>query len=635
MPYSHKLAPPSFWRRLSVIPILLGLLFHWAIAAGELVLPDSVRHMPQAKQLNWLIFQGEHFENTDPIEAVGYYKLAEELASELEDNKLLLHSRSRLARLFAIEGFYAEALELCYSGKELARETKDTSLLINFMYWESGALNQMGEFDRSIEIAKQCIDLDPDSTELARGWALNALAEAYRYKGDYHEAEGLYLNAYAIFTAPGFEAPPQQMKPALVLANNLAHNYFGKGAADTAQSYLDILYADPIFTQRVDLNLEANLCQVRIWEQAGDFERANSLAHQMMDLARSQNYPSYELQFAEWLFESAEKRGDYQAALEHLQHQEHLKEAERKEKARIRMSLQESELENLNLRNRNELLEVQQENQRLLNFLLAGLLILGVVFFALQIRTNRKMRRINALLLDRNEELDEANREISGLIGVVAHDLKAPLNKSILLAEVMTDQTEVSDFQKDLLDKISRTCTDGGILIQDLLEISSLDSEKVELKILPTDLEQLVGNIVAGFQPEAQKKDIQLHFEKESLSGPVPTDPARLQRVLDNLISNAIKFTPRKGQVWVKLHQGKGEAGISIKDEGPGFSQADQKKMFGKFQRLSARPTGGESSNGLGLSIVKSLVDRLGIKLEFESSPGNGTEFRLWIPEQA
>lgn len=107
-----------------------------------------------------------------------------------------------------------------------------------------------------------------------------------------------------------------------------------------------------------------------------------------------------------------------------------------------------------------------------------------------------------------------------------------------------------------------------------------------------------------------------------------------MNRIIDNLVSNAIKFSPRNSQVSV-VGKKEGDAIIiSVKDNGPGFLESDRTFLFQKFKRLSAQPTGGESSNGLGLAIVKTLIDRLGGEIALSSEPGNGAEFIVRIPEK-
>jgi len=110
------------------------------------------------------------------------------------------------------------------------------------------------------------------------------------------------------------------------------------------------------------------------------------------------------------------------------------------------------------------------------------------------------------------------------------------------------------------------------------------------------------------------------------------SDEDYLRRVLENLLSNAVKFSPPGRRVWLKAEADAQRLVLRVKDEGPGFTPDDKRKIFGKFQRLSARPTGGEHSSGLGLSIVWALVQRLGGQIELESQVGQGSEFILRLP---
>ena len=112
----------------------------------------------------------------------------------------------------------------------------------------------------------------------------------------------------------------------------------------------------------------------------------------------------------------------------------------------------------------------------------------------------------------------------------------------------------------------------------------------------------------------------------------VNADRAGTMQVFDNLISNALKFSPPQTTVYVHTYPENGFVLVSVRDEGPGINAEDQKKMFGKFCRLTARPTGGESSNGLGLSIVKRLVDAMGGSIQCQSTPGMGTTFMVRLP---
>jgi signal transduction histidine kinase len=111
------------------------------------------------------------------------------------------------------------------------------------------------------------------------------------------------------------------------------------------------------------------------------------------------------------------------------------------------------------------------------------------------------------------------------------------------------------------------------------------------------------------------------------------TEPNQLRRVLENLLSNALKFSPSGKTVQISLTQSAGVHRIAIKDQGPGISPADQKNLYRKFHKLSARPTGGESSSGLGLAIVKTLVEQLGGEIALTSEVGVGSSFVVSFPK--
>ena len=115
-------------------------------------------------------------------------------------------------------------------------------------------------------------------------------------------------------------------------------------------------------------------------------------------------------------------------------------------------------------------------------------------------------------------------------------------------------------------------------------------------------------------------------------------DAAHLRSVLDNFVSNAIKFSrpgPPARRVWLRAKPADGELVLEIQDEGPGFSDADKAKAFQRFVRLSAQPTAGELSTGLGLSIAKKLTEAMGGRVELLSEPGQGALFRILLPQRA
>jgi signal transduction histidine kinase len=136
-----------------------------------------------------------------------------------------------------------------------------------------------------------------------------------------------------------------------------------------------------------------------------------------------------------------------------------------------------------------------------------------------------------------------------------------------------------------------------------------------------------VEAVVDQYRQPAEAKQITLHFSNEAPENVVSADEQALMQVLENLVSNAVKYSPHGKQAFVRILRNGDAVRIEIQDEGEGISEEDMKKLFGKFARLTARPTGGEHSTGLGLSIVKRMVEAMNGKVWCESELGKGSTF--------
>lgn len=231
-------------------------------------------------------------------------------------------------------------------------------------------------------------------------------------------------------------------------------------------------------------------------------------------------------------------------------------------------------------------------------------------------------------------KLSDLNREKDGIISIVAHDLRTPLNNIEGLIQLVSMDGNLNDDQKDYIDKIRSVVRHGNEMIRDLLDINQAKNQKPELKISTLQLGEFVNNWQANFEKSLSSKKQKLELAGDYQNLEVQTDQGLLSRIMDNLMSNAIKFSEKGTTIFIDINEEDEQLVIKITDEGPGISEQDQKKMFKPFTRLSATPTGGEPSNGLGLSIIKSLCQQLGGKIEVESEIGKGTTFIVSIPKQ-
>jgi signal transduction histidine kinase len=169
-------------------------------------------------------------------------------------------------------------------------------------------------------------------------------------------------------------------------------------------------------------------------------------------------------------------------------------------------------------------------------------------------------------------------------------------------------------------------------MVESLITDAMADALNITIRREPVDLAILVKDVAEANQPLAAKKQ-QLIQVSAPFGKPIACDGDRIREAIDNLLSNAIKYSPIGGRIELSLDLQAAGAHIRIKDEGPGMSAKDISRLYGRFQRLSAKPTGGESSIGLGLSIVKRIIDLHGGAIGAESAgPGLGTTFTLTLP---
>jgi len=240
-----------------------------------------------------------------------------------------------------------------------------------------------------------------------------------------------------------------------------------------------------------------------------------------------------------------------------------------------------------------------------------------------------EIHKQNVAFARQNQQLSELNIEKQQIIGVVSHDLKGPFNRIFALIQLMNMSNDnLTDDQKEYLGKIHQIAVDGLNMVRNLLDSKKLEDHQLEMTLDTLSLEPFLISFVKNYRTVAEKKRIEILLHCPSDVN-VYVDRLFLSRILDNLLSNAIKFSKPDKTVVVSVEDKKEEVLLHIKDEGPGISEEDQKKLYQKFQRLTARPTAGESSTGLGLSIVKTLVLKMGGNVYCDSVLDQGSTFTV------
>lgn len=276
--------------------------------------------------------------------------------------------------------------------------------------------------------------------------------------------------------------------------------------------------------------------------------------------------------------------------------------------------------------------ELELKNKNLFIILAIICIILILVALLAAFRTMRLKSESNKKLSDKNEhieaqyqELKILNKEKNELISIVAHDLKNPLTSAISVTDTFKDEEGVSESQKEYLYLISKCLNRMHILVEKILEIKMLESKELKLQISRTNLKSIVEQAIEELIVQSDKKHITISKDLRDTS--VEVDPNYTLQIIENLISNAIKFSHPGTNITVTISEQENHVEVKIIDEGPGLTHEDKEKLFGKFQKLSAKPTGGETSTGLGLSIVKKYVDAMNGSIRCESEQGKGASF--------
>jgi signal transduction histidine kinase len=248
---------------------------------------------------------------------------------------------------------------------------------------------------------------------------------------------------------------------------------------------------------------------------------------------------------------------------------------------------------------------------------------------------------LEAKVLARTEELREKNAALEAMntlknefLGMAAHDLRSPIGNIQSLAELLleNDRSIRHEEYREVAVVIHKLARGMVNLLNDLLDITTIESGKIDLQPMPVSMPPYLAEIQHYHQRLAERKRIQLVTEVAENIPMVCFDQERIRQVLNNLLSNAIKFSPAHTTVRLTVLLAPKGVEFSVIDQGQGIRAEEQSMLFGAFQRTSAKPTAGEHSTGLGLSICKKIVELHGGTIGVDSEVGRGSRFFFTLP---
>lgn len=253
------------------------------------------------------------------------------------------------------------------------------------------------------------------------------------------------------------------------------------------------------------------------------------------------------------------------------------------------------------------------------------------------VSANNELSNLGRELQKKNAELVKLNDLKNQFLGMAAHDLRNPIGVILSYSEFLLEEAgeALGEEHRQFLTTIRKSSDFMLSMLNDLLDITKIESGRLELELESVDLIDLIEKNVVLNRVLAAKKAILIAFQHDTDLPPTPVDRGKIDQVLNNLISNAVKFSPAGTTVTVHAFRSGDQVTVSVKDEGPGIPEAERQKLFQPFSRTSVQSTGGEKSTGLGLAIAKKIILGHRGKIWVESGIGTGSTFYVTLPLEA
>lgn len=247
---------------------------------------------------------------------------------------------------------------------------------------------------------------------------------------------------------------------------------------------------------------------------------------------------------------------------------------------------------------------------------------------------NSDLNAMTRKLHKSNSELIKLNEAKNRFLGIAAHDLRSPIGNILNFSQLLREQIEekINPSQIKILEIIESSSEFLLNLLNELLDISSIESGRVKITKELTDLEELITNNISENRVSSEKKEIQIYFNLLNNVPKINVDKSKINQVLNNLINNAIKFSFPNHTIHITLASNKTEVNISIRDQGQGIPFDELKTVFEPFTTTSTKSTNNERSTGLGLSIVSNIIKAHDGRIWVESTLGVGSTFHIILP---
>ena len=591
-----------------------------------------------ATALNYIAIA--HNYNGNRVAALDYHRKAIEVASEQLDSSAVAHAYNSIGRVYFEQGMMQRSVDYYVGAQKIFENINDMSGMA-YVYQSLGNLYRVQkDFKNTLDFYTRALALREKLGNKRNIMAANVLlGRVYQDQGQLEKAIEFFQKGYAIGRELGDEIQVAEIEIFL------SQVYLKRGKLDVAESYCQQAYKSVEKVKNIRMLPWVNITMGEIYIAQNKDQKALDYFNTALKSATAVKDAVSLRDSYFWLWKVAEKMKNKSLAISYhnsflimRDSTSSLDLAREVDRLQFQLKMEKTDRENEALKAAELSNAALIKQQRLQNLMLIIAVVAVLAIVIILWITNKRRRKINEKLAlqnveirIRNHQLADLHNEKDTLMNIMVHDLKAPLNNIKGLTSLVAMDGAVNKDQQYYLKLINDATMSGLEMITDVLDAYSVESGDT-ISQDEIDVQDFLTHRVNAFRKTASEKNVAVSADTEQIQ--LRTDKGYLSRILDNLISNAIKFSPAGTAVTVQAGRENGHVWFSIRDQGPGFSENDKKHLFKKFKKLSARPTAGESSNGLGLAIVKILVDRLGGNIELISTQGQGSEFVIKLPHQ-
>ncbi len=249
--------------------------------------------------------------------------------------------------------------------------------------------------------------------------------------------------------------------------------------------------------------------------------------------------------------------------------------------------------------------------------------------------TGNTYKDLSVILSEKQRVIDELKEEKRSLLRVISHDIKSPFNQLFALLQLVElEGKDLNERQKEYIDKMYHAVISGIEMIQNLQDFRSIDENNLQVSVDKLDLGNVLKKVVMRYQIQSRLSKVSINLKLDPESITLYTDEILILKILEKIISNAIKYSEPDSKVDIHAEQVDSEVWIYVNDEGPGLSREEITFIYEPFRTLSAKPTVGGGTTGLGMYIAKNIADVLGVRIEVKRNRKKGLEIILKIPKK-